>query len=99
MERYLEHLNLKAQPQAIAVAKELIEKHSGPFEPETMPETITVTPCANLCSELERQKPKIVLKLVRQGFSGRQHYEGAEGKACQAKGQQIGHACTDAETR
>jgi non-homologous end joining protein Ku len=34
---YFENLDQEAPPQAMALAKELIENQTGPFEPETMP--------------------------------------------------------------
>jgi DNA end-binding protein Ku len=61
VERYFEDLDQEAQPQAITLARELIEKHSGPFEPETLPNHYTDAVRKLVQAKLKRQKPEVVV--------------------------------------
>jgi DNA end-binding protein Ku len=60
-ERFFEDLNEEAQPQAIALANELIEKHSGPFEPEKMPNHYADRVHKLVQSKIEGARPNIVV--------------------------------------
>ena len=40
---YFEGISTKAEPEAVGLAKELIEAESGHFEPEKMPDTYAET--------------------------------------------------------
>lgn len=56
---YFEGINTKADPEAVGLAKELIEAESGRFEPEKMPDTYAETLRELLRAKVEQRAPQI----------------------------------------
>jgi DNA end-binding protein Ku len=61
-ERFFDSLGQQAQPQAVALAKELIEKQSGPFEPQTMPNRYAEAVRELVEAKVAQRQPNIVLE-------------------------------------
>jgi DNA end-binding protein Ku len=53
----------ETQPQAIALANEFIEKHSGPFEPEAMPNRYAEAVRELVQAKVAQQRPSTVVEL------------------------------------
>jgi DNA end-binding protein Ku len=62
VERYFEPLADEAKPQAVALARELIEKQSGSFEPETMPNEYGERVRELAQAKLAQEQPSIVVE-------------------------------------
>jgi DNA end-binding protein Ku len=56
---YFEGINTKAEPEAVGLAKELIEAESGRFEPEKMPDKYAETLRELLQAKVEQRAPQI----------------------------------------
>jgi DNA end-binding protein Ku len=56
---YFEGINTKADPEAVGLAKELIEAESGRFEPEKIPDTYAETLRELLRAKVEQRAPQI----------------------------------------
>jgi DNA end-binding protein Ku len=56
---YFEGINTKAEPEAVGLAKELIEAESGKFEPEKLPATYAATLRELLQAKVEQRAPQI----------------------------------------
>jgi DNA end-binding protein Ku len=62
-ERLFDSLDEEVQPQALALAEELIEKQSGTFEPETMPNLYAEAVRELVQTKVARQRPSTVVEL------------------------------------
>ena len=56
---YFEGINTKADPEAVGLAKELIEAESGRFEPKKMPDEYAETLRELLRAKVEERAPQI----------------------------------------
>jgi DNA end-binding protein Ku len=56
---YFEGINTEPEPEAVGLAKELIEAESGRFEPEKMPDTYAETLRELLRAKVEQRAPQI----------------------------------------
>ena len=56
---YFEGINTKADPEAVGLAKELIESETGRFEPEKMPDKYAETLHELLQAKVEQRAPQI----------------------------------------
>jgi len=56
---YFEAINTKADPEAVGLAKELIESETGRFEPEKMPDKYAETLHELLRAKVEQRAPQI----------------------------------------
>jgi DNA end-binding protein Ku len=56
---YFEGINTEPEPEAVGLAKELIEAESGPFEPEKVPDKYTETLRELLRAKVEQRAPQI----------------------------------------
>jgi non-homologous end joining protein Ku len=56
---YFEGINAKAEPEAVGLAKELIEAESGPFEPQKMRDKYAETLRELLRAKVEQRAPQI----------------------------------------
>src|SRR4030095_9806386 len=56
---YFEGINAKAEPEAVGLAKELIEAERGPFEPEKMADKYAETLRELLRAKVEQRAPQI----------------------------------------
>jgi non-homologous end joining protein Ku len=56
---YFEDIRVEPKPEAVGLAKELIEAESGRFEPEMMPDTYTDTLRELLRAKVEERAPQI----------------------------------------
>jgi DNA end-binding protein Ku len=56
---YFEGINTKADPEAVGLAKELIQAESGKFEPEKLPDTYAATLRELLQAKVEQRAPQI----------------------------------------
>ena len=56
---YFEGINTKADPEAVGLAKELIESETGRFEPEKMPDKYAETLHELLRAKVEQRAPQI----------------------------------------
>jgi DNA end-binding protein Ku len=56
---YFEDINTKAEPQAVGLAKQLIETESGRFEPEKIPDRYAETLRELLRAKVEQRAPQI----------------------------------------
>jgi DNA end-binding protein Ku len=56
---YFEGINAKAEPEAVGLAKELIEAESGRFEPEKLPDKYAETLRELLRAKVEQRAPQI----------------------------------------
>jgi len=56
---YFEGINTKADPEAVGLAKELIEAESGRFEPKKMPDEYAETLRELLRAKVEQRAPQI----------------------------------------
>ena len=56
---YFEGINVEPQPEAIGLAKELIEAESGKFEPEKIPDKYAETLWELLQAKIEKRAPQI----------------------------------------
>jgi DNA end-binding protein Ku len=61
-ERYFESLSTDAKPQAVKLAEELIEKQSGQFEPETMPNHYVEAVRELVKAKVAQRQPDIVVE-------------------------------------
>jgi DNA end-binding protein Ku len=61
-ERFFESLSQQAQPQAVALAEELIEKQSGTFEPETMPNRFAKALRELVEAKVAQRQPDIIVE-------------------------------------
>jgi DNA end-binding protein Ku len=81
VDRYFESLGKQARPQAIALAEDLIEKHSGPFEPETIPNRYAEAVRELVEAKIAQRQPDIVVETdYWKSASGREHHAGAKGE-------------------
>ena len=58
---YFESINIEAKPEAVTLAKELIESESGRFEPEKIPDKYAETLRELLQAKVEQRAPQIVV--------------------------------------
>jgi DNA end-binding protein Ku len=56
---YFEDINTKPEPEAVKLAKELVESESGPFEPEKIPDKYADTLRELLRAKVEQRAPQI----------------------------------------
>src|SRR5262245_5525511 len=56
---YFEGINVKPEPEAVGLAKELIEAESGRFEPEKIPDKYADTLRELLRAKVEQRAPQI----------------------------------------
>jgi DNA end-binding protein Ku len=62
VERYFESIAGGAKPQTVALAKELIEKQSGPFEPETIPNRYAEAVRELVQARVAQRQPSIIVE-------------------------------------
>jgi len=56
---YFENINAELNPDALGLAKELVEADSGKFEPEKIPDRYAETLCELLRAKVEQRAPHI----------------------------------------
>jgi DNA end-binding protein Ku len=66
---YFEGINTKAEPEAVELAKELIEAESGRFEPEKIPDNMP-KPCVS-CSALRSSSERLKSRLRKRARQSR----------------------------
>ena len=57
---YFEGTTAEADPQAVKLAAELIERQSGRFEPEKMPDQFAAAMCEMIQAKIESRAPEVV---------------------------------------
>jgi len=76
---YFEGINTKADPEAVGLAKELIEAESGRFEPQKIPDKYAETLRELLRAKVEQRAPQIEVATKGQGKArSRQHHGSAQ---------------------
>ena len=74
---YFEGINTKADPEAVGLAKELIEAESGRFEPQKIPDKYAETLRELLRAKVEQRAPQLATKGQGKARS-RQHHGSAQ---------------------
>ena len=59
---YFDRVNGEAEPEAVALAVELINKQSGKFEPKAMPDQFAVAVKEYLRAKVEQRAPEVTIE-------------------------------------